>query len=60
MDEVNFEFGAVQSYLGILQGVSNIVKLYNPPYAESNKVHNPIKENLEDWVEEAMSIRESY
>lgn len=40
--------------------LSNIVKAYDPPYSISSKVYNHIEENLEDWVEEAISIRNSY
>ena len=40
--------------------LSKIVKTYNPPYAISTNVYNYISENLEDWIEEAISIRENY
>ncbi len=40
--------------------LSNIVKAYDPPYTLSTSVYNHIKENLEDWVEEAISIRQNY
>jgi hypothetical protein len=39
---------------------SNIVKAYNPPFSTSKYVYDYIKKNLEDWVEEAISIRNSY
>jgi len=37
--------------------LSSVVKAYDPPYSSSKNVYNHIKENLEDWVEEAISIR---
>jgi hypothetical protein len=36
------------------------VKAYNPPYTISTNVYNYIKENIEDWIEEAIDIRENY
>ena len=39
---------------------SSIVRAYDPPYSESIKVYDHIKNNLESWVEEAISIRASY
>ena len=40
--------------------LSSVVKCYNPPYLTSTKVYNYIKKNLEDWVEEAIKIRNEY
>ena len=40
--------------------LSSIVKAYNPPYTDSKKVYNYIAENLEDWIEEAINIRNNY
>jgi hypothetical protein len=40
--------------------LSSILKCYNPPYLTSTNVYNYIKENLEDWVEEAIKIRNQY
>ncbi len=40
--------------------LSSIVKAYDPPYSKSTSVYNYISENLEDWVEEAIEIREDY
>jgi len=37
--------------------LSNIVKAYDPPYSTSTNVYNHIKENIEDWAEEAIKIR---
>lgn len=36
--------------------LSSIVKAYDPPYSSSASVYDYIKENLADWVEEAISI----
>ncbi|MFX0138654.1 MAG: TIR domain-containing protein [Candidatus Hodarchaeota archaeon] len=40
--------------------LSNIVKAYNPPYTDSKKVYNYISENISDWIEEAITIRNNY
>ena len=40
--------------------LSSIAKCYNPPYKVSTNVYNHIKENLEDWIEEAIEIRNKY
>lgn len=37
--------------------LSSIVKCYNPPYSTSTLVYDYITENLEDWIEEAIDIR---
>jgi len=40
--------------------LSSIVKCYNPPFATSTYVYDHIKENLEDWIEKAIEIRNKY
>ena len=40
--------------------LSSIVKDYNPPYVTSTYVYDHIKENIAEWVEEAISIRDDY
>ncbi len=40
--------------------LSSIVKAYNPPYTDSKSVYNYISENLSDWIEEAIKIRNDY
>jgi hypothetical protein len=40
--------------------LSSIVKCYDPPYSTSTKVYSYIEENLEDWIEEAIEIRNEY
>lgn len=37
--------------------MSSIVKAYDPPFSTSTNVYSHIKDNLEDWVEEAIAIR---
>jgi hypothetical protein len=37
--------------------LSSIVKLYDPPSSTSTDVYAHIKDNLADWVEEAIEIR---
>src|SRR5581483_4358562 len=36
--------------------LSSVVKAYNPPYTSSKYVYDYIKQNLESWVEEAVTI----
>lgn len=40
--------------------LSSIVKTYDPPFAKSTNVYNHIKENIVDWIEEAIEIRNEY
>lgn len=40
--------------------LSNIIKVYDPPYEDSKEVYDYIKNNLASWVEEAISIRNNY
>lgn len=40
--------------------LSNIVKLYDPPYKRSENVYNYIKNNIAKWIEEAITIRANY
>lgn len=40
--------------------LSSMVKAYNPPYTDSKEVYAYIKENLADWIEEAIEIREEH
>jgi len=40
--------------------MSSIVKAYDPPFATSTNVYNHIKESIEAWVDEAVSIRNNY
>jgi antiphage defense system Thoeris ThsB-like protein len=40
--------------------MSSVVKTYNPPYSDSKDVYNYISENLADWIEEAIEIRDNY
>lgn len=40
--------------------LSDIVKVYKPPYKKSTNVYKNIEDNIESWVEEAISIRDNY
>ncbi len=40
--------------------LSSIVKAYDPPYTGSTYVYDHIKNNIADWVEEAITIRDNY
>lgn len=40
--------------------LSSIVKAYDPPYKVSTNVYEHIESNIKDWVEEAISIRDSH
>lgn len=37
--------------------MSSIVKAKDPPYTTSTKVYSHIKDNISDWIEEAITIR---
>jgi hypothetical protein len=45
---------------GSSKRLSSIVPVYNPPYTDSKDVYAHIKENLADWIEEAIEIRADY
>ena len=40
--------------------LSEVVKVYNPPYVDSKQVYNEISKNITDWIEKAISIREEH
>lgn len=40
--------------------MSDIVKTYDPPFSTSIYVYDHIKENLSDWIEKAIEIRNKY
>ena len=40
--------------------LSSIVKAYNPPHTDSKDVYAYINDNLADWIEEAIEIRNKY
>ena len=40
--------------------LSDYVKAYDPPYSTSTYVYDHIKDNLADWVEEAIEIRSGF
>jgi hypothetical protein len=40
--------------------MSSIVKAYDPPYTISTNVYEHIKNNIQDWIEDAIRIRTSY
>lgn len=40
--------------------LSTIAKSYNPPGNTSRGVYNYIADNIEDWIEEAIEIRNNY
>lgn len=42
------------------KSLSKIVKTYDPPYTLSKNVYDYIKENLADWIETAIEIRDNY
>jgi len=42
------------------KNLSEIVKTYNPPYSDSRDAYGYIKDNLADWVEKAIEIRNRY
>ncbi len=42
------------------KNMADIVKAYDPPYTTSKNVYDHIKNNLADWIEEAIEIRGKY
>ena len=42
------------------KSMSSIVKCYNPPYKTSTNVYEYIENNIENWIEEAIEIRDKY
>jgi hypothetical protein len=40
--------------------LSSVLKAYNPPYSDSKDAYAYISENLADWIEEAIEIRDNY
>lgn len=40
--------------------LSSVVKAYDPPYVTSTNVYKHIADNLADWIEEAIKIRDKY
>lgn len=40
--------------------LSSIAKTYNPPQTSSKGVYDHIRENIENWIEEAIDIRNNY
>lgn len=40
--------------------LSSIAKAYNPPYTDSKRVYAFIRDNLADWIEEGIEIRNNY
>jgi hypothetical protein len=55
------DWEAVNPFDGFTVGqrrLADIVRTHDPPYWDSKDVYNHIAENIEDWVDEAISIRE--
>ena len=42
------------------KSLSSIINSYDPPYKTSKNVYNHIAENISDWIEEAIRIRNRY
>lgn len=40
--------------------LSSIVKAYDPPYSTSTNVYSHIRDNIVNWIEEAIAIRGRY
>jgi hypothetical protein len=40
--------------------MSTIVKAYDPPFTDSKEVYNYISEHIENWIENAITIRGNY
>ncbi|MFL5912796.1 MAG: TIR domain-containing protein [Gaiellaceae bacterium] len=50
------EFVTVSTNVGD-RALSSVAKTYDPPYSTSTYVYDHIKKNIEDWIEEAIIIR---
>ncbi|AVQ12522.1 TIR-like domain protein [Leptospira santarosai] len=37
--------------------LSSVVKAYNPPHSDSKEVYSYISDNISDWIDEAIKIR---
>lgn len=49
------------SYLSVNgSNMSQIVRLYNPPYYDSKDVYNYIAQNINTWTNEAVALRNRY
>jgi hypothetical protein len=42
------------------KNLSKVVKVYDPKLSDSKEVYNYIADNIEDWIEEAIEIRENF
>ena len=42
------------------KSMSSMVKAYDPPFITGAYVYNHIKDNLSDWVERAIEIRNNF
>jgi hypothetical protein len=42
------------------RALSSVVKTYDPPFTDSQQVYAHIKNNLSDWVDEAIRIRNNF
>lgn len=42
------------------KNLAKVIKAYNPPYQTSTYVYDYINENIEEWIEEAIEIRNNY
>jgi len=50
-----------QSYIGSNEKrLADVCKTYNPPFKISINVYNYIRDNIADWIEEAIEIRNKY
>ena len=49
------------SYIGSdEEKLTDVCKTYNPPYKASTNVYKYIEDNIADWIEEAIEIRNKY
>ncbi len=42
------------------EDLDKVVKCYDPPYSGSKNVYSHIEDNIEDWIEKAIEIRNKY
>ena len=59
-DQSNKGSNPLEAYTVDGTSMANIVKAYNPPYLTSAYIYDHTKENLANWIEQAIDIRGKY
>ena len=59
-DQSNKGSNPLEAYTVDGTSMATIVKAYNPPYLTSAYIYDHTKENLANWIEQAIDIRGKY